>query len=269
MKKRLRAAALLAALALLLPAAGAGGARAASPEAPSAAQSALRAGSYGRYLAGIAEQPAGEAFTLKASAFTENPGGSASRLTEYKGGRDVLMVADQEDSLTYRLQVPRTGRYPVLPHQGQRAARGTGAGGGRRRPLPGGGALHARAGVHGGNRHPEGRAGQRVRPAAGGAFRLVRGAAQAARRHGGRSGRAVPGGRGAHPDPAHPVPALCFGHGGLSPAGGPGELRGLPGGAAGRRGDGFHQNRGRERGAQIRPEPAAGLRSHQPADQSV
>ena len=114
MKKRLRAAALLAALALLLPAAGAGGARAASPEAPSAAQSALRAGSYGRYLAGIAEQPAGEAFTLKASAFTENPGGSASRLTEYKGGRDVLMVADQEDSLTYRLQVPRTGRYRVV-----------------------------------------------------------------------------------------------------------------------------------------------------------
>ena len=96
-RQRLRAAALLAALALLLPAAGAGGARAASPEAPSAAQSALRAGSYGRYLAGIAEQPAGEAFTLKASAFTENPGGSASRLTEYKGGRDVLMVADQED----------------------------------------------------------------------------------------------------------------------------------------------------------------------------
>ena len=114
MKKRLRAAALLAALALLLPAAGAGGARAASPEAPSAAQSALRAGSYGRDRAGIAEQPAGEAFTLKASAFTENPGGSASRLTEYKGGRDVLMVADQEDSLTYRLQVPRTGRYRVV-----------------------------------------------------------------------------------------------------------------------------------------------------------
>lgn len=99
------------------PAVAGGGSRrsaAASPEAPSAAQSALRAGSYGRYLAGIAEQPAGEAFTLKASAFTENPGGSASRLTEYKGGRDVLMVADQEDSLTYRLQVPRTGRYRVV-----------------------------------------------------------------------------------------------------------------------------------------------------------
>ena len=249
MKKRLRAAALLAALALLLPAAGAGGARAASPEAPSAAQSALRAGSYGRYLAGIAEQPAGEAFTLKASAFTENPGGSASRLTEYKGGRDVLMVADQEDSLTYRLQVPRTGRYRVVfryyPIKGNERPAELGLEVDGAVPFPGAERFTLGRVFTGETAIQKDAQGNEYAPRQVEHFDWFE-------------------------EPLKLLDGtLCFGHGGLSPAGGPGELRGLPGGAAGRRGDGFHQNRGRERGAQIRPEPAAGLRSHQPADQSV
>lgn len=70
---------------------------------------------YRQYQQEIAGQPAGTGeVTIRAVDFQENPGGSAQKLAEYRGRNDVLMIADQEDSLTYTLTVPAAGRYQVV-----------------------------------------------------------------------------------------------------------------------------------------------------------
>lgn len=69
---------------------------------------------YRSYYESIADFPAaGQTITIEAAEYNQNSGGTVERLSDYKGEKNVLAIADKQDSLTYAVEVPEPGRYQV------------------------------------------------------------------------------------------------------------------------------------------------------------